>query len=534
MRDTRRGQKVFNRLLGLRWLRKHIDPAYYQDYPVGEDKDDPEAYFTEFLEENADKRLIILDGCRDRHYFQKVIDFFYARGELDVEVNFRANFSTRRLNLEERENAVESVRMHLAFLEEPAIEDTSFYQEGLVILYDLDNSKAARLDAQETREVFDARRIDDWGELIRIGGFAGRPQTADCGKEALEVREGAFETAEEDWPEWRARPFTPGERKLKPVLNDDLGREPNLLKCIPLEGLDARQLRFYAQDQVAGMSAGGEAFVLTLLDNRIFCAPVGPFEDFALLGRTFYAARTGGGLLSLSLERDEVAETPAAGVKSVRIASFPPDRIVTAQADGRIRVWDFLEKTSWSFAARLGTITALAVDPKGKVYAAGSRGDLVRWDLEARRRRAFAGRGGAVRFVRPYPGGRMLAVEEAADQTGSQYLRLFDPEKGEVQTTSLPPGRRASGVNVYYDGRVVASFAQAAGSRASLLIISPRPDGCSYVALSGHAGGTHDCLAIGPKIITCGREADGGAAARVWGSELFVRTELGKLFIKPQ
>jgi hypothetical protein len=158
----------------------------------------------------------------------------------------------------------------------------------------------------------------------------------------------------------------------------------------------------------------------------------------------------------------------------------------------------------------------------------------VRWDLEARRRRAFAGRGGAVRFVRPYPGGRMLAVEEAADQTGSQYLRLFDPEKGEVQTTSLPPGRRASGVNVYYDGRVVASFAQAAGSRASLLIISPRPDGCSYVALSGHAGGTHDCLAIGPKIITCGREADGGAAARVWGSELFVRTELGKLFIKPQ
>jgi HEAT repeat protein len=538
MRDTRRGQKVFNRLLGLRWLRRHIDPAYYQDYPVSEEEDDPQAYFGKFLEENADKRLIILDGCRDRHYFQKVIDFFYAQGELDVEVNFRANFSTRRLNLEERESAVESVKLHLAFLEEPAIEDTSFYQEGLVILYDLDNSKSSRLDSEETREVFDAQRIDDWGELIRIGGFAGRPATAACRKEALEVREGPFEAAEEDFPEGLPRPFAPGERKLKPVLNDDLSAQPNLLKTIPLEGLDARQVRFYAQDQVAGMSAGGEAFVLTLLDNRVFYTAVGAVGDFALLGRTFYVARPGGELLSLSFERNEVAEMPRLGAKPVRIAAFPPDRIVTAHADGRIRVWDFLEKKSWSFSAGCGTITALAVDQKGKVYAAGDRGSLARWDLETGKRQTIAGQGGAVRFVRPYPSGRMLAVEDDADEAGSQALRLFDLEKGELQTTALPSGRRASGVNVYYDGRVVASFADAAagpaGRRGNLLIISPRPDGCSYLALSGHAGGTYDCLAMGPKIITCGREADGAAAARVWGSELFVRTELGKLFIKPQ
>ena len=58
MRDTKRGQKVFNRLLGLRWLKKHIDPAYYQDYPLSEEEDDPEAYFHQFLEDNSARRLI--------------------------------------------------------------------------------------------------------------------------------------------------------------------------------------------------------------------------------------------------------------------------------------------------------------------------------------------------------------------------------------------------------------------------------------------------------------------------------------------
>jgi hypothetical protein len=38
---------------------------------------------------------------------------------------------------------------------------------------------------------------------------------------------------------------------------------------------------------------------------------------------------------------------------------------------------------------------------------------------------------------------------------------------------------------------------------------------------------------MGPKIVTCGREPDGGPAIRIWGSEFFVRTELSKLFIKP-
>jgi len=44
--------------------------------------------------------LIIIDGCRDQYYFQRVIDLLYFREKLDIVVNFRANFSTRRKNLE--------------------------------------------------------------------------------------------------------------------------------------------------------------------------------------------------------------------------------------------------------------------------------------------------------------------------------------------------------------------------------------------------------------------------------------------------
>jgi HEAT repeat protein len=368
MRDSKRGQKVFNRILGLPWLRDHIDPCYYQDDPVSEGEDDPEAYFRKFLEENADKRLIILDGCRDRDYFQRVIDFLYIQGVLDVEVNFRAHFSTRRLNLETREAALESVKLHLQFLEEPALEDTSFYLDGLVMLYDLDNSRASRLDAEETRELFERPRVDSWGELIRIGDFAGDRQNWPCREERLTLSEEELEVKEEPWPAARTSSFTPEERKLKPILNEDLEAEPNLLQSIPLNGIRPERLHFYAQDQLAGQGEAGVVFVLTFLDNRIFQTAVRGVADLALLGRTFYLAVAGRGLLGLSFERNEITEWLAEDAFPLRIASSPPDRLVVAHQDGTIRVWDFLEKRVAIFPSRLPFLTARAVDQRGRIY----------------------------------------------------------------------------------------------------------------------------------------------------------------------
>lgn len=73
IRDSKSGQKVFNSLLGRGWLKKYIDPAYYE--ADGEAEPDQPCW-NRFMEENSQKRLILLDGCRDRHYFQRVVDLF--------------------------------------------------------------------------------------------------------------------------------------------------------------------------------------------------------------------------------------------------------------------------------------------------------------------------------------------------------------------------------------------------------------------------------------------------------------------------
>jgi len=537
MRDSKRGQRVFNRLLGLPWLKKHIDPCYYQDYPVSEEEDDPEAYFRRFLEENSDKRLIILDGCRDRHYFQRVIDFFYLQGELDIEVNFRATFSTRRLNLETREFALESVKLHLQFLEEPALEDTSFYQEGLVILYDLDNSLASRLDCEETRELFERPRIDSWGQLIRIGDFSGETTASVCREEKLRLEEKPLEIWEEDWPEIQASAITPAERRLKPVLNEDLKAEPNLLKAIPIDGIRPVRLRFYAQDQVAGRGENGEVFVLTFLDNRIFQTRIEKIVDFALLGRTFFLAVPGRGLLSLSFERNEIAEWQTGNVFPQKIVGQPPDRLVTAHQDGTIRVWDSLEKRVVVFAGQLSSVTALAVDQIGRIYGGDETGTLRQWDLERRMARDFVNSAGTVRFLRYYPLRKLLVVEDGRDSGRSSRLRIIDFAGLTVRSISVPPGKVVNGLNVYHDGRIIAATSEARGERRcrekNLLVISPGDNDCSILTLSGHAMGTKDCLTMGPKIITCGTDSGGTSSLRIWGSEFFVRTELSKLFIKP-
>jgi WD40 repeat protein len=538
MRDTKRGQKVFNRLLGLRWLKKHIDPAYYQDYPLSEEEDAPDAFFRQFLEENSGKRLIILDGCRDRHYFQKVIDFFYNEGKLDIEVNFRARFSTRRLNLEEREVALESVKLHLAFLEEPSLEDTSFYQEDLVILYDLDNSHGSRLNRQETKELFEERRIDSWGELIRIGDFSGEKEAIACREQPLVIREEDFEGEEEDWPEFRVRPFASGEKILGPILNEDLKAEPNLLMAIPLYGLDPRRILFYAQDQIAGIAGRGTPYVFTLLDNRIFSFDLGEdVADLAILGRTLYLAAPGRGFFGLSFENDEVAEIMAGEAAPLKIACFPPDRIVVASADGRIRILDFLEKRIIVLAGPRKPVTSLAVDQRGRICAGDESGGLAQWDLEKRQVRRIEGMTMPVRFLRTYPFGKILAVEGPSHGYPLPRFHIIDIEGSSFGTIPFSSALSIGGVSVYFDGRVIVALETSEEIRApaqpSLVVIAPKDGGCSRTSLSGHARGTRDCLAMGPKIITCGVESDGRSAFRVWGSEFYVRMELGKLRIKP-
>jgi len=53
------------------------------------------------------------------------------------------------------------------------------------------------------------------------------------------AREKPFEAREEAWLESRAAVFTPDEKKLTPILNDDLKTEPNLPEDNPSGGYPA-------------------------------------------------------------------------------------------------------------------------------------------------------------------------------------------------------------------------------------------------------------------------------------------------------
>jgi hypothetical protein len=161
----------------------------------------------------------------------------------------------------------------------------------------------------------------------------------------------------------------------------------------------------------------------------------------------------------------------------------------------------------------------------------------MRWDLETRKVIRVEGMAAAVRFIRTYPGGKILAAGQGSAPAHLPVLWTIDFAAGTITTIPTAFPGPLSGINVYFDGRVIAALGAPEGRRGpapgSLVVISPREDGCAFTALSGHGRSTKDCLTMGPKIVTCGEEAPGRSSVRIWGSEFYVRTELGKLLIKP-
>jgi WD40 repeat protein len=533
MRDRKKDQKIFNRMLGLKWLKKYIEPVYYQDYPLTEEEDRPEEFFKEFLEQNKDKKLIMLDGCRDRYYFQRVIDLFYFSGELDVEVNFRATFSSRRLNLESREVAIESVKTHLAFLEEPALEDTQFYQEGIVTLYDFDNSILSRLNSSEVKELFNESRIDSWGDLIKIGDFQQEKRSLAVGEEAFDIETRPLARTTRKLRISEARSFTPEERKFKLNLNENLAEEPYLLEVVGMNDLQPSQIRFYAQDQIAGVGSRGDIFVLTFLDRRIFSMPLVGIRDIVLLGRQIYAAGDGGEIWTVSFERNELALLGKTRSAVTRLASFSRNRIVSGHEDGSVRIWDLDEKRTVEFQAHERPVLALAVDHAGRVYSGSSDGSLKRWDLEMNREEIVRRPQHQVALLKLYPQDKILV----ATQNGVPELGIFDFRQKRMKFMKTDFRGQVSSISVYYDGRVIAGLrAGPTGSfpeKKNLLMISPAADSDKYMILGGHGRETRNCLTMGPKIITCGVDEEGEHSLKVWGSEFYVKMELSKLSLYP-
>jgi hypothetical protein len=528
MRDRKKDQKIFNRILGINWLKKYIDPVHYQDYPNSEEDDNPEEYLTKFIEKNSDKKLIIIDGCRDRYYFQRIIDLLHFREKLDVVVNFRANFSTRRKNLEIRETALESIKTHLSFLEEPPLEDTYFYQEGNTIVYDLDNSINRRLNKPEMQELFKKRRIETWGSMIKIGDFIKKAETKNRESEPVSYSEHTFDVEKGTFTIQKEWDFKPEEKRFRSVLNEDVDNNPNLIQSILLEDLRPHHIRFYAQDQIAGIGEERKIFIFTFLDNRIFHARLGDFTNLSLVGRNIFLTDKKGKLMNVSFENGHIATYGKSHSPICSMASLPWNKLITGHEDGTILVWNMENNELLKIKSHPFPVSALAVTYFGNIYSWSQNHRLNHWHLQKRCVQEVNTKSESITHLRIYPQGRLLALSE--NKTAEQKIKIMDFTEKNSDVFSLPFHIHPSSITITYDGRILSGLSEKMQKKPNLAVLTPGDKEWAVHFLPGHAQGTMDCLCMGPKIISCGKEKGNLHALRFWGTEFYVKTQISKLY----
>lgn len=535
MRDRTQDQKIFNRMLGIKWLRNYIEPSYYQGYPLSQDEDDPESFFQQFFSDNKNKKLIILDGCRDRHYFQRVIDLFYFHGRLDCEVNFRATHSTRRCNLEEREIALESVKNHLAFLEEPALEDTHFYREGFLILYDLDNSLGSRLNREEIHELFGKSRIESWGDLIRLGEFSGRGGTLPGSIQPLTAKQESTKFREEDFPDTEVLSIAASERKFSPQLNPSLPDDPHLLLSVDMQDLKPQSISFYALEQIAGTGVNGEFFVLSFIDNRIFHFHPGSSTDHPpiLLGRDLFLISKTGNLQRISFERSEYERFESVHSPVCSGAVYLRDMIVTGHEDGTVGVWDFSKKRLRIYPGHKEPVLSVAGDHYGTINSLGKDGRLSRQHPDKPERQTMSlGKNHSFR-LQMIPWDRLLVY--STDSRRPALLNIMDFSKNVEKQIILKENRPVCRTSVDQQARIITALGYTPGETSgTLAVIDPEKEQPHCHILSGHSRETLDCMVMGPRILSCGRDDGHRYSLRVWGTPFFVQREHAKLSLTKQ
>ncbi len=526
MRDRTQDQKIFNRMLGIKWLRQYIEPSYYQGYPKSEDEDDPELFFQKFFSENSDKKLIILDGCRDRHYFQRVIDLFYFHGKLDCEVNFRATQSTRRRNLEEREIALESVKNHLAFLEEPALEDTHFYREGFLILYDLDNSLGSRLNREEIHELFGKSRIEAWGDLIRLGDFSGPKKMLSASVQPLSLKRESADTQQKAYPDSEVQSFSAAERKFTPRLNPNLTDDPHLLLTVDMDDLKLQSIRFYALNQIAGTGADGDVFVLSFIDNRIFHFQPGRIQAHTpvLLGRDLFLISKKGNMQRISFERGVHEKFKPVHAPVCCASVYLRDMIVTGHSDGSVAVWNIPKKRLHIHQGHTGAVQSVVSDHYGYIFSLGDDGLLIRWHPEQPAQQVLHQDTGPTLRLQMIPWNRLLIHSGGSHLP--PLLKILDFSKNQEKLICLNGNRPVRQTSIDQQARIVTALGYNPDEiSGTLAVIDPGAGQPVCHTLNGHSGETLDCLVMGPEILTCGRDNTGRYSLRIWGSPFFVKRE---------
>jgi len=538
-RDHPAHMRILNRILGIWWLKGHVDQIYYQNYPVAENEDNPDEFFDDFIEGHAHAKLIILDGWRDEPYFHQIVQTFYKKGYLDVLVKFRTTFSTRRINLEEREGLLESVKTRLSFVERPVIEETRFYREGAVLIYNLDNSISSRLSRGEIREVFQRQKVDTWGDQIRIGRFEKdtkplriHAQTLSERWENISVENQAISRAE-------VSPFSPQEATFSRIANENIEEEPHLLQVIKLDDLSVNRIAFYTQGQIACCGYDGSVGVLTGFNDRVFyyLAHERPAEHLVVVGGDICSLDSEGELKITAFQTNTITRIKKHGTPVCSAVLYRDGQILTGHRDGTLRVWNIPGHQVKVLRCYESPVNAMAVDRHGRIYWVGGDGELYVWAPGDEKAKVLLGQEAPMSTIGLFPDGRvvmatgMAGKPERGRHISCAEISIVDVENRACQTFRVSDAGAVKTLNVYFDGRIILGLTSSTpfGSKGNLVVVDCRPPSPQYKILGGQRFEIRDCLTMGPRIITCGSESELEHTLRIWGTENYVKREHDKL-----
>ena len=527
---------VFNRILGLKWLKDHIDSQYYQDYDVSEEKDDPEEFFDSFLQSNANKRLIMLDGWGDEVYFYQVLRKFYERGLLDIIVNFQTSCSTRRINLEEREGILESVKKHLPLVEEISIQEMPFYRDGEALLYELDNSIPSRLTQDEIQAIFQKQKVQFWGEHIRLGKFAAGTNSCVFAPQPLTVRREKFESKQNNFSASEQPTLELQEEHFTRRINENLARSPNLLYTVDTHGVTPSAIAWYRQGQIAFGDTNGLTGILTSYNARMYycCAHKGKVTDICLLRGNIYSIGQDASICCTSFRNTTLSQIAQCSTMPTTIAAFDEGTIITGHENGTIHVWKLYDDFEIVLKGHTGAITSLAALSGKQIISGSADGELRIWNMAEEEVDIFDNVGDTISSVDITTNKDIYAAVNNADDKASILIVPRDVKKAE--RISIDGINQINTIHAYFDGRVLMGTNQVAenGAAGNLVVLDTRSQQDSVALLPGHTHGTHDCLTMGPRIITCGIDEDHECNVKVWGTRSYVKMEHEKLVLLPE
>lgn len=538
-RDHPAHMRILNRMLGIKWLKRHVDQIYYQDYPLTENEDNPDEFFDDFIEDHSHAKLIILDGWRDEPYFHQIVRTFYEKRYLDVLVKFQTTFSTRRINLEEREGLLESVKTRLSLVERPVIEETRFYREGAVLIYNLDNSMSSRLSRGEIREVFQRQKVDTWGDQIRIGRFEKDTKPLRIYAQTLSVRWEDISVETQFISPAAVSRFSPQESTFSRILNESIAEEPNLLQVIKLDDLSVNRIAFYTQGQIACCGYDGSVGVLTGFNDRVFYyrAHEKPAEHLVVVGGDICSVDSEGELKVTTFQTNTMKRIENDGTPVCSAVLYRDGQILTGHWDGTIRVWNILCQQVKVLRGYESPVYAMAVDRTGRIFWGGGDGELYVWAPGDEKAKVLLGQEAPMSTIGLFPDGRVVMATgiagkpERGRHISCAEISIVDVESGACETFRVSDAGAVKTLNVYFDGRIILGLTSSTpfGSQGNLWVVdclSPSPQ---YKFLGGQRLEIRDCLTMGPRIITCGSESDVEHTLRIWGTENYVKREHDKL-----